>query len=198
MAMGRFKGINHLAMATADMDRTISYWRDLLGMRLVAGLGSPGYKLYFFEISDIDLLAFFEWPQVEPVPEKDHGYPTRGPFVFDHVSIGVVSEEDLWVLKDKLEAADFWVSEVMDHGFIHSIYTFDPNGIPLEFSCEVPGVDIRKKPRMMDKDPSATTRQGPEPRPEKWPSVENPTPKEDRRSYPGEGTELIHGRGRAW
>ena len=196
--MRRFTGINHLAMATADMDRTISYWRDLLGMRLVAGLGSPGYKLYFFEISDIDLMAFFEWPQVEPVPEKDHGYPTKGPFVFDHVSIGVVSEEDLWTLKDKLEAADFWVSEVMDHGFIHSIYTFDPNGIPLEFSCEVPGVDIRKEPRMMDKDPSATTREGPEPRSEKWPPVENPTPEKDRRSYPGEGTELIHGKGRAW
>ena len=34
--MARFTGINHLALATGDMDATIRYWRDLLGLRLVA------------------------------------------------------------------------------------------------------------------------------------------------------------------
>lgn len=46
----KFHGINHLAMATGDMDKTIRFWRDLLGMRLVAGLGETGYRHYFFEI----------------------------------------------------------------------------------------------------------------------------------------------------
>jgi catechol 2,3-dioxygenase-like lactoylglutathione lyase family enzyme len=46
-----YTGINHLAMATGDMDATIRFWRDLLGLRLVAGLGRPGYRHYFFEIS---------------------------------------------------------------------------------------------------------------------------------------------------
>ena len=55
-----FNGVNHLAMATGDMDKTIRFWRDLLGMRLVAGLGEPGYRHYFFEISKDDLIAFFE------------------------------------------------------------------------------------------------------------------------------------------
>ena len=54
-----FNGINHLAMATGDMDMTIHYWRDLLGMRLVAGLGRPGFRQYFFEISATDMIAFF-------------------------------------------------------------------------------------------------------------------------------------------
>ncbi|RPI54551.1 MAG: VOC family protein, partial [Deltaproteobacteria bacterium] len=49
--MAKYTGINHLAMATRDMDSTIRFWRDLLGMRLVAGLGRPGYRQYFFEIS---------------------------------------------------------------------------------------------------------------------------------------------------
>jgi len=48
--MIRYTGINHLAMATKDMGRTVLFWRDLLGMRLVAGLGRPGYRHYFFEI----------------------------------------------------------------------------------------------------------------------------------------------------
>lgn len=100
-----FNGVNHLAMATGDMDGTIRFWRDLLGMRLVAGLGQPGYRHYFFQISDNDLLAFFEWPGVQPVANKEHGRPVSGPFIFDHVSFGVESEDDLWKLKDKLAAA---------------------------------------------------------------------------------------------
>ncbi len=190
--MIKFNGVNHLAMATGDMDKTIRFWRDLLGMRLVAGLGSPGYRHYFFEISEQDLLAFFEWPGIKPAAEKDHGAPVSGPFVFDHVSFGVETEESLWELKDKLEAAGFWVSEVVDHGFIHSIYSFDPNNIPIEFSYNLMGAEIRKSPAMRDKKPSEVTLEGAEPMPDIWPCVENPTPENERRVYPGPGSEAFH------
>lgn len=182
-----FTGINHLAMVTKDMDMTIRYWRDLLGMRLVAGLGRTGYRHYFFQISEHDLIAFFEWPDVEMVPEKDHGVPVKGPVAFDHVSFGVTSDEDLYTLKGRLEAAGFWVSEIIDHGFIHSIYSFDPNHIPIEFSAPVAGVDIRKQPKMKDRHPSKITLQGPEPRKGYWPEVRIPLSENDRIAYPGEG-----------
>jgi catechol 2,3-dioxygenase-like lactoylglutathione lyase family enzyme len=185
--MPTYTGINHLAMATRDMDATIRFWRDLLGMRLVVGLGRPGYRHYFFEISAHDMIAFFEWPEVEPVPEKDHGVPVKGPFAFDHVSIEVASEEDLWEIKDNLVAAGFWVSEVVDHGFIHSIYSFDPNQIPIEFSAAVPAVDVRRSPRMKDRRPGPVALEGPDPRPGHWPPVMRPTPREEREVYPGEG-----------
>lgn len=93
-----------------------------------------------------------------PVEEKEHGYPVKGPFIFDHVSFGVEEEDGLWELKDKLEAAGFEVSMVIDHGFIHSIYAFDPNGIPIEFSHNIEGKDIRKNPKMIDKAPAAITK----------------------------------------
>ena len=191
--MIKFNGINHLAMATGDMDKTIRFWRDLLGMRLVAGLGKPGYRHYFFEISENDLIAFFEWPGVIPVEEKEHGYPVKGPFIFDHISFGVETEDGLWELKDKLEAAGFGVSEVIDHGFIHSIYAFDPNGVPIEFSHNVEGKDVRKTPKMIDKAPSAITKEGPEPNLNVWPKVKKPTLKSERKVYPGAGSELFHG-----
>ena len=192
--MVKYNGVNHLAMATGDMDKTIRFWRDLLGMRLVAGLGRPGYRHYFFEISENDLIAFFEWSDVEPIEEKDHGRPVKGPFVFDHVSIGVETEDDLWELKDKLVAAEVWVSEVIDHGFIHSIYAHDPNGIPIEFSHNVKGIDVRKTPQMADKAPSAITKEGPEPQTGQWPAVASPTPKGERSIYPGAGSEYFHGK----
>jgi catechol 2,3-dioxygenase-like lactoylglutathione lyase family enzyme len=191
--MIQYTGINHLAMATADMDRTIRFWRDLLGMRLVAGLGHPGYRHYFFEISPQDLIAFFEWPGVRPVEEKEHGYPVKGPFIFDHVSFGVEQEAQIWELKDKLEAGGFEVSEVINHGFIHSIYTYDPNGIPIEFSHNVEGIEVRLRPTMRDVDPSAVTREGPEPDQNAWPAMVHPTPVEKRKVYPGVGSELFHG-----
>jgi catechol 2,3-dioxygenase-like lactoylglutathione lyase family enzyme len=178
--MARFNGVNHLAMATGDMDRTIRFWRDLLGMRLVAGLGQPGYRHYFFQISDSDLIAFFEWSGVEAMPKKDHGRPVRGPFIFDHVSFGVDSEDDLWELKDRLEAAGFHVS--------------DPNGIPIEFSHNVEGIDIRKQPQVRDQSPSEMTLEGAEPRTDVWPKVERPTPASERAVYPGAGSELFHGK----
>uniref|UniRef100_I2Q7D1 Lactoylglutathione lyase-like lyase n=1 Tax=Desulfovibrio sp. U5L TaxID=596152 RepID=I2Q7D1_9BACT len=185
-----YTGINHLAMATRDMDTTIRFWRDLLGMRLVAGLGRPGYRHYFLEITATDMIAFFEWPDVEPIPPKDHGVPVRGPLAFDHVSIGVRDRNDLWEVRDKLEAAGFWVSELIDHGFILSVYSFDPNNIAIEFSCPVPGVDIRSHPIMADRHPSTVTLEGAEPTAGIWP-VPVPTPYAERRVYPGEGRELV-------
>ena len=194
--MTKYNGVNHLAMATGSIDTTIRFWRDLLGLRMVVGLGEPGYRHYFFEISDRDLIAFFEWPGVTPVEEKEHGRPVKGPFAFDHVAIGVETEDGLWDLKDRLTAADIWVSEVIDHGFIHSIYTFDPNGIPIEFSHALAGIDVRKDPVMSDRSPTDIAREGAKPIPAKWPAVKKPTPKSERPVYPGAGSELFHGKKR--
>jgi catechol 2,3-dioxygenase-like lactoylglutathione lyase family enzyme len=186
----KFKGINHLAMVTGDMDATIRFWRDLLGMRLVGALGEPGFRHYFFEISPTDTIAFFEWDGAQPVGRKRHGVPIHGPIVFDHIAFGLESADDLWAMKDRLQAADFECSDVVDHGFIHSIYTFDPNGIPIEFTCDIEDIDIRKEPFMVDAEPSPVALEGPDPQPGKWPEVTRPTPLTDREVRAGAGSDL--------
>ncbi|MBF0328344.1 MAG: VOC family protein [Nitrospirae bacterium] len=192
--MVKYNGINHLALVTGDMDKTIRFWRDLLGFRLIVGMGSTGYKHYFFEVSDKDMIAFFEWNDVEPLHEKEHGRPASGRIAFDHVSIGVETEDDLYEIKDRLDAADIWVSEVIDHGFIHSIYSFDPNGIAIEFSRSISENDVRGKPKIVDKNPSAITLEGSEPQHGKWPEIETTSPEENRRAYRGAGSELFQGK----
>lgn len=191
--MPRYTGINHLAMATRDMEATVRFWRDLLGMRLVAGLGRPGYRHYFLEISKTDMIAFFEWPDVAPIEAKDHGVPVKGPLAFDHVSFGVAERNDLWEIKARLEAAGFWASEVIDHGFILSLYSFDPNNIAIEFSWPQPGTDVHERPRLADKNPPLARLEGSEPQPGHWPDPE-PLAREDMVIYPGEGREIL-GRG---
>jgi catechol 2,3-dioxygenase-like lactoylglutathione lyase family enzyme len=189
--MIKFTGINHLAFATNDMESTVRFWRDLLCIRLIGGIGQGKLRQYFFELSDRDMIAFFEWPDVGKIPLKDHGVPVADPFAFDHVSFGVENDEELWYLKDRLEAAGFWVSELIDHGFIHSIYTFDPNHIPIEFSATVPGVDLRKHPKMMDRHPSQAASEGPEPQPGHWPEVTQKTSDSEKFIFPGEGVALV-------
>ena len=188
----KYTGVNHLAMATEDLDRTILFWRDLLEMRMIAGVGDPGFKHYFFEIAPNDLIAFFEWNDVEAVPPRIHGTPVKGPFIFDHVSFGVEKSEDLWEIKDKLEAAGFACTDVKDHGFIHSIYAHDPNGIPIEFSWPVDGINIHKKPILADSAPSDLAKQGAEPVPGKWPVVTHPTEEQDKKLLKSVGSELYH------
>ena len=179
-----FTGINHLAMVTADMDRTVHFWRDLLGMRLVVGMGHPGYRHYFFEITKTDCIAFFEWPGVQPVEEKDHGAPVKGAAAFDHISFGVEDLAELRRLKDLLEANDVWASEIIDHGFILSLYAFDPNNIAIEFSCPVAECDVHAHPIMIDSHPTPAALEGSEPRPERWRRPSGPTVEHE--TYPGE------------
>ncbi|HLB24801.1 MAG TPA: VOC family protein [Nitrospirota bacterium] len=187
----KYKGVNHIAMATGDMDMTVRYWRDLLGMRLVAGHGGPGRRQYFFQISDYDLIAFFEWPGVERVRNKRHGEPVTGPFVFDHFSIGVESDDELWEVADRLIAAGFPCSNMMDHGFIHSIYTFDPNGIPLEFSAYVKDVDLIAGPMIADEGRGKAASEGSEPVSGVWPPVDTPFTEDEMVIMPGEGCETF-------
>jgi len=183
--MTKYRTVNHIAFATRDMDSTVRFWRDLLGMRLIAGISESTSRQYFFEIADNIMISFFEWPEVEPVVDKDPGRPVKGPFSFDHICIEVSNRDELWNLKDKLEAADLWVTEVMDNGFIHSMFSTDPNNIQLEFCCRIEKVNLSENPKMIDPEPSDITREGPEPQPGTWPDSENPTPAEKRKIYPG-------------
>ena len=40
---------------------------------------------------------------------------------------------DAW--KEYLNKEIGWVSDPIDHGFVHSIYFYDPNGLALEITC---------------------------------------------------------------
>ncbi len=69
----RYKGISHLAMVSADMDRTVRFWRDFLGMRLGAGLGSKTYRHYFLENTD-----FWAKPRPDAIQPDRTEYPGEG------------------------------------------------------------------------------------------------------------------------
>ena len=134
----KFRGVNHLAMVTGAMDKTVWFYRDVLGLSLVAATGNrPGglpYRHYFFETGPNSTIAFFEWPGMVEEFHKPAGQPATGRIQFDHVSFDVETEEELLELQARLQEAGEEVTVVVDHKFIHSIYFTDPNGIALEAS----------------------------------------------------------------
>ena len=177
-------GVNHLAFITNDMEKTVRFYRDLLGMELTTGIGEQGFRHYFFKFGS-DHVAFFEYDGAQPMEYKFHGQPTTKPLGFDHVSFNVGSREELFVLKDRIEAVGFDVTGAVDHGMGWSIYFFDPNNIPLEVTWDC--VEILDAPAIYDADPLAIADEGSSPRPGVWPEPARYTPPEEMVAYPGAG-----------
>lgn len=180
-------GINHLAFITPDMEKTIRFYRDLLGMELHAGIGHDGYRHYFFRCGNTQV-AFFEYEGASVMERKFHGSPTGKPLGFDHVSFTVGSREDLFAMKDKLEAAGVEVTGAVDHGALWSIYFFDHNNIPLEISWDL--MEVTHPPAMSEDDPLAIVAEGAGPQPGHWPDVTARTPPDAMTARPGNGWDM--------
>ena len=131
----RWRGLNHLALVTADMDATVRFWHGVLGARLVTTIATPSFRHYFFEVGTGDTVAFFEYRD-QPLDRfaKPAGVPYRQASQFDHLSLDLADEEALHRLSARLKAHGCEVTDVIDHGTMRSIYFTDPNGIALEAS----------------------------------------------------------------
>ncbi len=171
----KLTGVNHLAFITNDLNKTIRFWRDLLGLRLEAGIGHEGYRHYFFKLGKENQIAFFEYDEAAPMQYKFHGDRTTEPLGFDHVSMSVGSVDELFGFKDKLEAAGIEVHGAVDHGIIWSIYFFDPNNIPLEISWDT--MELTNPPAMDEIKPMEIVAEGADPQPGHWPEVTKVTPR---------------------
>jgi catechol 2,3-dioxygenase-like lactoylglutathione lyase family enzyme len=163
----RFRGINHLALTSSDMDRTIRFYRDVLGMPLTKTIDFPGGrgKHYFFDIGGGDSIAFFEFPKgPKPVDRKTLGQMAATPGMMHHVAFDV-APDDIERYRDRLIAKGIEVTEVVNHDdtekgaspeinestFVRSIYFRDPDGFQLEFAAWTrPLVDQDVKPQYRD------------------------------------------------
>lgn len=180
-----FTGVSHLAFITRDLDATIRFYRDLLGLPLFAALGQSAGKHYFFRLTERDAIAFFAWDEATPLVEKRPGVPTSAPRGFDHLALGVGSRAELLALTDRLLQAGVRVEGPIDHGLGWSVYFKDPNNIDLEISWDT--VEL-SEPLFADPAPPPAAREGSAPRPDAWPQqtqIHAP-----RTARPGAGHEL--------
>jgi catechol 2,3-dioxygenase-like lactoylglutathione lyase family enzyme len=72
------------------------------------------------------------------VPGARHGAPGAG--VVHHVAFRVPTDAEQLIWREKLIAAGFNVSPVMDRRYFHSIYFRAPGGVLFEIATETPGM----------------------------------------------------------
>ena len=117
------------------MDATVRFYHHVLGARLVATIGTSSFRHYFFDVGAENTIAFFEYRDIAlPRFAKPAGVPDPRAMQFDHLSLNLPDEHALETLRARLKEHDCEVTDVIDHGFVRSIYFTDPNGIALEAS----------------------------------------------------------------
>jgi catechol 2,3-dioxygenase-like lactoylglutathione lyase family enzyme len=158
-------GVNHLALITTDMDATVRFYHGVLGARLVATIGTPQFRHYFFDFGNGSTVAFFEYSDVDLEPfAKPAGVPDPRAVQFDHLSLDLPDEGALESLRARLKEHGSEVTDVVDHGFVRSIYFTDPDGIALEASWWVHDpttrpVDYDDRRLFSDPEPVAAVRE---------------------------------------
>jgi catechol 2,3-dioxygenase-like lactoylglutathione lyase family enzyme len=146
-----YLGINHLALVCKDMDRTVDFYVNTLGMPLTKTIELPNGrgKHYFFDCGGGDQLAFFWFPNgPDAVDEKEFRRITATPGTMNHVAFNVAPEK-IDEYREKLAALGIEVTDVVNHDdseaqaseeispstFVRSIYFKDPDGTQLEFAA---------------------------------------------------------------
>lgn len=152
-----FGGINHLALVSSDMARTVDFYTNVLGMPLIKTLEIPGgAQHFFFDCGNDTSLAFFWFPDAPPAAPGIAGaaqMPGGGSIVSAHGSMNHVafdvSPEHFDAYVEKLKAKGVEVSMVLNHDdsertvaaemhpgvFVRSVYFRDPDGVLLEFAA---------------------------------------------------------------
>ena len=130
-------GMHHIAYRCRDAAETTKFYADLLGLKQSAALAfdkDPAgndrpYMHLFFEMGDGRFIAFFD----EPNSVKDDIFNIKDGIEDYHFAFEAESIGQQQAFKTRLEEAKVPVFGPIDHGFCHSIYFFDPNGL----ACEI-------------------------------------------------------------
>jgi glyoxylase I family protein len=138
--------LHHFAWRCRDAGETRAFYEDVLGLPLThviradkvpsTGEHCP-YVHLFFQLEDGSCVAFFDLGDdqvAEPSPNT--------PAWVNHLALKVGSLESLERARRRLQDAGVEVLGVTDHGFVRSIYFFDPNGIRLELTVDMEDEDI--------------------------------------------------------
>jgi glyoxylase I family protein len=134
------RGLHHITLICASMERSIGFYRDLLGLRLVKqtlNQDDPNARHFFFGDADGSpgtVITLFEYPQME------EGKVGRGST--HHFALTVESEEELHGWRAYLATRGIPCTEVLDRVYFKSLYLRDPDGHVVELASTAPGFTV--------------------------------------------------------
>lgn len=140
-ALKPLHNVNHFAFRCRDAEQTRWFYEDVLGLKLAIAfeevkdfgenLGRPRTFMHlFFEMGDGNYIAFFDEPDVSTpahFERKDS---------FDvHIALEAENLQALLAWQARINAMGKSCLGPIDHGFVHSVYMYDPNGLQVEITC---------------------------------------------------------------
>ena len=135
--------LHHNAYVCADQERTRRFYEDILGLPLIATWIEQtemegrmvSFCHTFFGLADGGALAFFNFQD----PDVQARLTPAAQPAFVHIALKVSGAAQDGI-KARCEAAGV-ATRTIDHGYCTSLYLTDPDGLRLEFTCDVEHVD---------------------------------------------------------
>ena len=130
--------IGHVHLRTADIDRVRAFYVDVLGFDVVAeardvpGWGTTGDILFVSAGGYHHHLGFNTWKSAGGGPQPD------GVAGLHHVAIRYPTRAGLADALRRLQAVDWPLRQISDHGTHEAIYISDPDGNDLELCWDRP------------------------------------------------------------
>ena len=125
-------GFNHVATLTADMERTVNFYRDAFDATVVFEMDAKGDhpRMSILDLGGGGALNVFEVASDDIIGERRRqGH--RG--AIDHYALAVTSKDELEQVKQRLVAAGAdEVGEIQRLGHEWSLFFRDPDGMELE------------------------------------------------------------------
>jgi catechol 2,3-dioxygenase len=141
---GGVKELGHIVLYVRDLERSVRFYRDVLGWRQV-GPGDLPFPAAMFSggRTHHELLLIEVGADATPIPAGRR----VGLYHFG-LKVGDTDDE----LRDalaRLQEAGVPLMGTADHGMTHSLYLADPDGNEIELYIDVPGVDWRTDPALI-------------------------------------------------
>jgi catechol 2,3-dioxygenase-like lactoylglutathione lyase family enzyme len=172
-AIGKISSINHIQLIVRDMEESVLFYRDILGLEVVKTTGksyldnvslSPITRNYFFKMGNGELLTLIELKDA-PVPEPSIWdlWPASldsTPHIrkMDHLAFNVDSLAELEWFRQHFIRNGVKVTDILGRErFVKSIYFVDPTGNALEIATWAPEdpawQDHKPEDWMLDSEP---------------------------------------------
>jgi catechol 2,3-dioxygenase-like lactoylglutathione lyase family enzyme len=140
----QLRGIHHITLICSNLERSVAFYRDVLGMRLVkqtVNLDDTSARHFFFGDAlgtPGTVITCMEYPQME------EGTVGRGST--HHFAFWVGSSEELDAWRMYLESRGIGCTQALDRTYFRSIYLRDPDGHVVEIATGDPGFTADESP----------------------------------------------------
>jgi catechol 2,3-dioxygenase-like lactoylglutathione lyase family enzyme len=137
--MSMLTGVNHVAVMTEDLDRFISFYREVFELEVVFEETTPAFRHAILRTGPDS------W--IHPAEVADNPHRTGLPEFFqrghlDHVALSATSKQTFELLRGRLIDRGATSGAVDDLGAFHSLWFEDPDGMRVELTVIV-DADLR-------------------------------------------------------